>query len=388
MPAQTDATNQAMTAGAALTSSSVLEVESPRNNRHLNSRELLENHGVVFGFSYKSEIFGSLLRDRNQEHDVVLLGSGMSTLDLDLSKLKIYRGHVSVGAQSLQGTGLNESPMDAVQLSSNLDASRYTKLMEAWYGDSYLQDRLNFKVGRLFADGDFGTIENGADFLNASYGVLPTSPMPTYPDPALGFAASGTPASWLSFGVGVYRGNILYPLEEDGAERHKGVFTLSEARFKPQTKGALQNSAFRVGAWQQSNGTWMSDAVAGDTPVRNYGVYLGGDYRFGKHSEEENKLAVFARWGWAPSDRNEISNYRTAGITYPGLNPLRQQDVVGLGVTQITLPEGERETVCELFYKLQLSKQIMIQPDVQWANNPSGTGGNTAVAGMRVEFNF
>jgi porin len=387
-PAQLGAANRVAPASSAIGASLDSAEASRVNERYSGTRELLEARGITLGVSYKGEVLGSLLRGREAMHDVTLLGSGLSSLDLDLTKMHVYRGHVSMNAQTLFGTGLNESLMGSAQLPSNLDAAQYTKLMEAWYGDSYLKDRLDFKIGRLYADGDFGTIEDGGDFLNASYGALPTSPMPTYPDPALGIAASGTPSSWLSLGAGVYRGNNLSPLDEDGLEQRKGLFMLGEARFKPQTIGALHHAAFRAGAWHQSHGTWMSDAVAGATPVGNYGVYAVADYRFGADSEEEGRPAVFARWGWAPSDRNEISNYWSGGITYPGLNLQRRHDAVGLGIAQVTLPECKRETVVELFYKLQISKRIMVQPDVQWARNPSGTGANQAVAGLRLGVSY
>ena len=364
------------------------DIATKHTENRTSAREALEARGIVFGFSYKTELLGSLFHDRGAEHDVSLLGSGLSSLDVDLLKMNLYRGHISLSAQTLHGTGLNESLMGTVQLPSNLDATKYTKLIEAWYGDSYLENHVNFKVGRLYADSDFGVIENGGDFLNASYGVVPTSPMPTYPDPELGVTVSGVPTERISVGAGVYRGGYLDAIHEGDPALRKGLFTLAEARLKPNAKGSSHDGAYRFGVWQQAHGTWMRDAKYDEDPVRNYGIYAVVDYWFHTHSEDDRGPGVFARWGWAPSDRNEISHYWGTGVNYLGLNPLRRQDAVGLGISQITLPTSKRETVCELFYKLQISKMIVIQPDLQWARNPSGTGANQAIAGLRLGLNF
>jgi carbohydrate-selective porin OprB len=56
-------------------------------------------------------------------------------------------------------------------------------------------------------------------------------------------------------------------------------------------------------------------------------------------------------------------------------------------VTQARLAAGN-ETVVETFYKLQATKRVFVQPDIQWFNRPSGNGRNVLLGGLRVGIAF
>ena len=162
-------------------------------------RARLEQKGVSFGLSYTAEA-------STDGAGAQYLGSLASTTLFDLTHLGFGRGQVYVSAQTLHGQGINDRLIGAIQATSNLDEKSFAKFIETWYSDSYLQGRLRIKAGRQYADTEFGAIENAGDFLNASYGVLPTAPMPTYPDPELGVAAWAAVTRRVSLGLGVYRG--------------------------------------------------------------------------------------------------------------------------------------------------------------------------------------
>jgi porin len=300
-------------------------------------RARLEHMGVSFGLSYTAEA-------STDGAGAQYLGSLASTALFDLTHLGLGRGQVYVSAQALHGEGNNDRLIGAIQAPSNLDEKSFAKFIETWYSDSYLQGRLRIKAGRQYADTEFGAIENGGDFLNASYGVLPTAPMPTYPDPALGVALWAAPTRRVSLGVGVYRGGDL---------SGRAPFRVFEGRFQWP-----QRSTGRAGWWQQAG---------------NHGAYVVAEHRF--RDQGEQILAVFIRLGWAPAARNEVRAYAGGGLVYRGF---------GVGLSSVRPAAGNIESVYEVFYKHRFTEKIVLQPDLQRVVNPGGTGRRTFVAGVRV----
>ena len=353
------------------------------------SREWLESRGIFLNASYTAEGFTSLHGGADPKHRAQYLGSVNTSLTLDLSKMQLGRGQIFMSAQKIHGRGINLFGLGAVQTPSSFDNPTMTKLIEAFYSDTYLKDRLTIKAGRQYADTEFDAVENGAEFVNSSYGHIPTVPLPTYPYPDFGVSAWYAPTPRISAGAGVYRGvypSAQDPVAEAATPSRKGVFTIAEVQWKPFANPNAHYSVVRLGAWQQERGAWLAQqgtATATD-PVRNYGVYGTADYSFRKQSSESRAPGIFLQWGWAPADRNAIAGYWGTGIAYPGLIAGRKQDSAGLGVTQVCLSSGERETVMEVFYKWQANKRISVQPDLQWVNNPSGDGRNALLTAVRL----
>jgi carbohydrate-selective porin OprB len=140
------------------------------------------------------------------------LGSTDAALQFDLRKMmKIGRGKIVVTSQWLQGHTINDSEVGAAQRMSNLDAEPFCKVIEAYYADTYLHERLTVKLGRQYADKDFNVVEAGGYFLNSSYGLNPTIPLPTFPEPQLGASVWVLPKKWISVGGGIYQNKTLYP---------------------------------------------------------------------------------------------------------------------------------------------------------------------------------
>ena len=76
-----------------------------------------------------------------------------------------------------------------------------------WYEQWLWNKRFRFKIGRVDANSEFAFVDNGAEFINSSFGFSPTIfLLPTYPDPASSANFFLYPAEHLSFGVGVYDG--------------------------------------------------------------------------------------------------------------------------------------------------------------------------------------
>ncbi len=370
------------------------------------SRPWLDEHGVSFGLAYTGEVFSNLRGGLNADGATEYRGNVDLTATLDTEKLGLWRGgSFFLYFQNGHGHGLSEEHVGDVQTLSNIDADDFSQISEYWFEQGLLAGRVRIKLGKQDANADFCALDSGGDFINSSFGVIPTVPMPTFPDPALGAVAFLDPADWMALGVGVYDG-----APDGGTSGFDTVFGddavgfgLVELTLRTSLLGDTSNSgAYRVGVWYHSDD--VEEIAAALTPEifsENYGIYLAFDqllFREGSDSGEAQGLAAFAQFGWAPGDRNELAHYGGVGLVYTGALPGRDEDVLGVGVAharfskrleRLERPDGRtHETVLEVFYRAQLTPWLALQPDLQLIANPGGQGRNALAAGLRFAIEF
>src|SRR5262249_19824458 len=106
-------------------------------------------------------------------------------------------------------------------------------------------------------------------------------------------------------------------------------------------------------------------------------------------------LGIFLRASGSPADRNQIEFYADGGLSYKGLFPGRDDDILGLGVAYAQIsgtaadldrdarlfgnanrPVRDFETVIELTYRAQLAPWWMLQPALQYIFHPGGNIAN------------
>jgi porin len=101
-------------------------------------------------------------------------------------------------------------------------------------------------------------------------------------------------------------------------------------------------------------------------------------------------LAAFFRLGYAPPDRNLFSLEIDAGLTFKGLFPNRELDVLGVGAvygrigyarrldrdralfTGIERPRRDYESALEITYEARIAPWWLLQPDLQLIFHPGG----------------
>ena len=98
-------------------------------------------------------------------------------------------------------------------------------------------------------------------------------------------------------------------------------------------------------------------------------------------------LSYFPRFGHLPSGVDGFPNAVFAGLVYRGLLAGRDEDVAGFGVAWAELNKGgtNQETAYELFYKARLTRNICVQPDLQYIVTPSGIHPDAIAVGLRFE---
>jgi carbohydrate-selective porin OprB len=268
---------------------------------------------ISWSASIQSETFW------NSRKPAQILGGISVGATIDLQQEHLGRGTIFAGAQTVQSIVFGRAA-EPLQPFSNLRAPSFARFTEAWYADRYWNGRLRLQAGRQYADSQFGTVQNGAPFLNSAFGFIPTTPMPTYPRPEPGVSVWTFLTSTISAGAGLYK-------NEDGA------FTIGE--IKADRSGSLPG-AYRAGAWRQAGAR---------------GLYASADQAL------TQTIAVFGQWGYESGS----SLYAGGGALYA----VRPTAAIGMAFARLRVPGSHPETVHELFYRLRLTSHITLQPDVQ-----------------------
>jgi len=331
-------------------------------------------------------------------------------IGVDLEKLKLIPGgKVYALAQGSWSQGI-DGPSVGSLFGVNCDAygDRATDLLQLWYEQSLLENRLKIRVGKLDMTGGFQCQGCPVSFDGNTYANDPTlqflncalinNPSIPFPQQGLGAIVFAEPVDGFYMSAGIADANAdnrttgwHTAFEEDA--NTLTIFETGITPTLPSANGPMQG-AYRVGAWYD---TALPKADS-------WGGYTSCDQMIFK--EDDNKddtqgLGLFARYGLANDDVFMISQFWSAGAQYQGLIPGRDNDVLGFGVANgqlrtvdfdyvnggFVFPKG-KETVYELYYNIMLAPWLSLTPDFQFIKDPISTGSDASVFGLRLQITF
>ena len=126
--------------------------------------------------------------------------------------------------------------------------------------------------------------------------------------------------------------------------------------FDEQPISSTRLSDVKLGAWyhtaefpdqrRDSLGRSLADPASNGIPAMhgsNFGAYLVVDKMLWRRPDTATQgLAAFLRVGYAPPDRNLLSLEIDAGLTFKGLFPNRELDVLGVGASYARIGYARR----------------------------------------------
>jgi len=242
---------------------------------------------------------------------------------------------------------------------------------------------------------------------------------PCYPFAVPGARLRAAPTSDFTLSGAVFNGNPAPPGPGDPQVRNAsgtnfligegGWLAIAELAytFDEQPISSTTLSDVKLGAWYHSAdfpdlrrdtlGRSLADPASNGNPAMhqgNFGPYLIVDKMLWRRPDTATQgLAAFLRVGYAPPDRNLISLEVDAGLTFKGLFPDRELDVLAVGAsytrigdarhldrdqvlfTGIERPIRNYESVLEITYEARIAPWWLLQPDLQVVFHP---GGHTA----------
>jgi porin len=360
-------------------------------------------------------------------------------VDLDKA-IGLPGGSFNVSALQIHGRGLSANNIDNLNVVSNIEADRSTRLFELWYQQSFLGGKVDVKVGQQSADLEFMTTLYGGLFINSTFGwpTLPAIDLPSggpaYPLGTPGVRLRVQPTDALTALLGVFNGSPAGLGSGDPQLRdpsgtnfnlNSGVFVIGEVQQAVNQGDGTTGlpGTYKLGAWYNSNAfpdqfsTVVNAPNAPSTHRNDWSVYAVMDQLvFRPSGAKDGGAGVFARAMGAPGDRNPVNVFVDGGVSYKGAFG-RDDDTMGLGVGWARISDTARagdaalaassggfspirtsEVVLEVTYQAQLAPWWSVQPDFQYVFNPGGgilnpnqptkRVGDAAILGLRTTITF
>ena len=379
--------------------------------------------GLSLGASYIGEtladVHGGIRRDGIYEGRLEL------SVDADLDKIANWGG-AKAHADFFQIHGRGIAPdVGSLVAVSNIEARPSTRLFTLWVEQSLPAAKLSIRLGKIAADDEFLSSDDAGILMINSFGWTTWTSFdvlnggPIYPLAAPGIRVKLEPTEEITVLSAVFSGDPAgSPSTDDLQARnstgtrfsfHGGAFFMEEVAYRLNQGKDAQGlaSTFKLGAWAgagsrfpdqrfDTTGRSLADPLSNGIPrshASDYGLYGIVDQTLWQAGGgDQRRLAAFARVGGSPSAQNLIDFYSDGGLTYQGLLPERQNDVVGVGVIYSRIGAAARgldldarsfgdpghlvrsgEVAIETTYQIQLAPWWTLQPDLQYIIHPGGT---------------
>ena len=399
-------------------------------------RPALARVGISLGLQETSEAIGNLTGGFRQALDY----EGMTEMSVGLDTEAAFGWHggtFNVSALQIHGRNLSSDALGVLDLASNIEAERATRLWELWYQQSLFDNVADVKIGVQSLDQEFMVSQYGGLFVNAMFGwpALPSYDLygggPAYPLATPGARLRLHPSQSVTVLAGAFADNPSGAGFFANAQRVNasgtnfslagGVLWIAELQYArgggTDQPGPLP-ATYRVGLWYDSGAfssreydsqgiPLASPASSGVRQMRqgNASAYAVVDQTVWKpEAAGPRALGVFARAFGAPNDRNLIDFAANAGLVMRAPLAGRDNDSVGIGLgytqvgaavsahdRQLALfgnnpgyPVRSAETYAELTYQLQLTPWWQLQPDFQYVFNPGAGVPNPRNPGKRL----
>ena len=361
------------------------------------ARTWLEEHGVSFDIIYAAEVFANASQAEGGDNSA-LSGHLDLAITLETEGLGLWPGGTfyAVG-QTNHGLGINQRVGSSTEI-SNIEAPPYVQLGEFFFEQSLFKELITIRLGKQDANREFGTPRFGGNFINNNFGLIPSTPFPSYPTNGLGAALIVNPLEWLFF-----RAMLIEGKPQVGSFGFDTAFVPDAGHFFIASVAAKHT----FGANDKNTGTSSAGffrqqgpiAEVGDVPMprtfeSNSGFFVQHDERLYVQPEDKDDVRCFtwiSRVGWSQPDRTLISFFVGSSLAYHGLGA-RSDDTVGIGFGYFTVqqqrngtPGPGSEFFVELFYKWRLTHFISLQPDLQYYRTPGGDGRDALLVGVRLK---
>lgn len=339
-------------------------------------------------------------------------------IHLDLEKLVGWPGaSVQTIWLWIHGNAIEESIQDDLMISSDLAGFQTFRMLELWFQQNVLDEKISIRAGQFTADTEFVRSAHAGVFLNRSLGwpALLAANLPgggpSVPLATLGVRLAVHPTDSITLLSAVFQGNVydqttnpygfLWNLNGD-----VGFFFINEIQWRwlqADTDAGLPGQ-IKAGFWSHTGKS--ANPLAGTTSSANFGGYLVLDQMLYRETEPvrcSQGLSWFGRMGFAPPERSIVDFYFDTGLVYTGLIPTRDADTFGVAFAYGQLSSGARgiptfrdsygdgyQMVLELTYRAQVTPWLTVQPDVQFIISPGSSlnNDNAVVLGGSMAIRF
>jgi porin len=344
-------------------------------------------------------------------------------VQFDLDKLfRLPGASFDISFSERFGESLSQEDIGNVFSVQQVFGGETYRLVNVAYQQRLLDDRVEFRVGRIAAGDDFLVSPYNYVFVQNAFdgnpvGIFFNAPgMSAYPSATWGGVLKVKPTERSYVMGGLYNGDATIR-----ADKHHGadwsmdgpLFAIGEYGYqvngRPGDSGLLGN--YKAGVWYDDHQyTDFTTAGRGHAPFvtrGNWGLYGLFDQVLMRFGEPGSNRGLGVTGSVLVSPDQSISQmpfFATAGVLARGMFPSRPTDVGGFGVAygrfSDDLQDSQRragvgvqryEIALELTYRLRfLGDAVYFQPDLQYIIRPGGTGriADAFVGGFQAGINF
>jgi porin len=306
------------------------------------------------------------------------LGLADLFLHFDTEKAGLWKsGEFLIHGANSHGGEPTANLIGDFQFVSNIEAGNHTFLYELWFKQTF--SHFTVTAGLQDLNSEFASSDVGSLFLNSSFGVhsviSDNIAAPIFPLTSPGITFCWQTSRKICLKTAVYKGS---PIDFDSNPYNikwnlnylNGLLWVTEGQYK-WSGNQEKNNVLKTGFFFHEH-SLESDVVNSETGNKltyDYGFYMVGDNHV--CSNGSHGLSIFYQLGVSP--RNDNFCYLGAGCTYTGLFSKVGADVLGFAVADgmLTKTRGRDETAFELTYKVQISNQIYLQPEMQYVMHPA-----------------
>lgn len=361
----------------------------------------LEEKGISIGGEYVAEysdvVSGGIREDSSFRN--------LFTADISITSEKLKGA--TFFAQYLHVSDEKGGTADSgdIQAYSNIENDETLDVIyELWYEQILLDNRLRLKIGKVDANSEFNYVEAAGNFSNSSAGFSPTIfTFPSYPNPAMSINIFATlmdsENSNFVLGYGFYDGAAgadgislgnRGPSTFFDDDLSNDYFHIVEGALSWNALGSLGGGRTSATYWHHTGNFNRFDGGR-DSGVSGFNVTIEQQVAtFG--NESQNALHVFAQYGKADENVSEISQHIAFGFSTEGT--FRENDSFGIYFTHVELSSkagfSDDEWTLDTYYRVQISDEIFVQPELQFIKSPSGSNtiDDALVASMRAGVAF
>lgn len=318
-------------------------------------------------------------------------------VEADLDRLFGWEGATAfVYGLYNNGHSLSALTGDA-QTASNIETDvRAARLYEAWL-EQQLGATTSLRVGLYDLNAEFDALETSALFVGSAHGIGTDISQSGENGPSI-FPATSLAArlAWDAPGGWKARAAVLDGVPGDPAHPRRTAIRLGNgdgALLIGEIEAPLPTGKLLLGYWRYTSAFDTFDDGGGRG---NDGIYLRGETHLTREpGDAEQGLAGFFRLGLADGRINMFDRFASAGVSYTGLVPGRNEDQFGLALAAAFTSSAYRrqsasdrsEVALELTYRMPLTGWLTVQPSLHYIVNPGADPAirDALTVGLRTE---
>ncbi|MDZ3992527.1 carbohydrate porin [Pseudomonas sp. Teo4] len=386
-------------------------------------RTRLHEQGVDFQFTYVNEL--AYNTQGGDSHKGTYSDQLMADARFDLQRLFGWQGAAfRITFSNRNGQSLTQEANTGTLLAAQeiYGYGSVTRLVQLYYQQALLDERLLLKVGRLPMSGE--VFPFSCTFQNLTFcGTVPGYITPnwfTWPVSQWGAALQAQLADdwWLN--TAIYQVNPRFTENSQGLNFGSpsgttGHLAVGELAWKPLLAGLP--GSYRVGVWRNTGDfddiyqdvDGQPIGLTGNAPEHHdqaHGWYAMAQQRvYSAAADPARGLTLFANFIQSDRDVSAIERVWHLGAFISGPFAARPQDEIGVALGRLEVnPRSARraqqsgttdqradvEYPLEVYYGVRLTPALTVRPNVQYTRNPGGFDHDRSVVvwGLKTEVSF